>query len=673
MPPKGPPRKPLLYQKPLANILPKPSSMSRAGVFSSSSDDGHDISPPTSTERNSPTQPPSEEAELSTSVAPEWAHAGVRVPTMDSYAPAPAVPALAPFVFGNWPSYLSLTSLEVGAASPIDSMFWDQRLGYDQRLAYEQVDMQAYYSMYGAVNEIQQDSSEPPLMSTPRSHQVPAASHSSEHMLSWQTGTDGYDSAYTRSCPTYTPLALEENSAYSQSHAVNSLGSAPPAMTQSEAGTWDTEPSGNMREAPVSFIFTQQTPSSIAVPINHRVTGDAWRGYSGTGMPGPSNDHLPVSTPLRHSQELQQSPVKAGSEPSTSLEHERPRKRRRVTLEFRVRLVQKETTSKISPSATMAQAPNLPGRLRQILSEKDWRDPTKSGSAMERLEKLHSRFQGRGELNHDHLKASSISLDNAKRLEVDWYSPMNKIFDLEGMPYDDPTKAPESATEAQELKHLNSEWRQRQNNHIKSMILLLEAFPGLIMRQGTKVPKLGEDQGDNQVYKNYLSFPFIDDQVDTSRPDLPTLLLEQDIEPDDDFVTSDTTSEVSSSAEEPTNRIPEVDGRKRKSTDKVTNKTAPKFSKAATRPEKQLSADHSKTPASRRRNRASLKPEIIYAHFESNPEVPETTISTPRSRTIDLNASRNQKALCLLVLSLMVLVLLLRWFLKTPTPTPTFI
>lgn len=334
MPPKGPLRKPHMHQVQLPKIVPKPPSMSRAGVFKSSSSDDNDISPPTSVEKNSPAQTPAEEAELSTSVAPGWAYAGVRVSTIESYAPAPSVAAPAPFVLGRSPSYPSLTSLEADAASPMfDSMFWDQRLGYNQRLAYEQVDMQANSIIYEAVDEIQQDFNEPSLMPTPRSHQVPAVSHGSEHMVSWQTETDGYDSAYNRSYPTYTPLALEENSAYSQPYAVDFPGSAPPAMIQSEAGAWDTEPSGNMRGAPVSLTFTQQTPSPIAVPVNNQVTGDAWRGYSGTGMPGPSNDHLPVPTPLRHNQELQQFPVKAGSEPSASHAHEPPRKRRRVTLQ----------------------------------------------------------------------------------------------------------------------------------------------------------------------------------------------------------------------------------------------------------------------------------------------------------------------------------------------------
>ncbi|KAG9649631.1 hypothetical protein KCU64_g9365, partial [Aureobasidium melanogenum] len=173
-------------------------------------------------------------------------------------------------------------------------------------------------------------------MPTSRWQQVPVASHSSEHMVSWQTDTYGYDTAYTRSYPTYTPLALEENSAYTQPLLAEPLGSAPPAMIQSQAEAWDTEPSGTTRGALVSFTFTQQTPSSIVVPVNNQVIGNAWRGYSGTGMPGSSNDRLQAFTPLRYSQELQQSPVNAGFEPSTSLEHERIRKRRRVTLQYPV-------------------------------------------------------------------------------------------------------------------------------------------------------------------------------------------------------------------------------------------------------------------------------------------------------------------------------------------------
>ncbi|KAH0377785.1 hypothetical protein KCU92_g9050, partial [Aureobasidium melanogenum] len=354
MPPKGRLRPPHMRNVEPPKIFPKPPSMSRAGVFSSSSDDDHDISSPASVERSPPTQPPVEEAEILTSVAPGWAHAGVQVPTMDSYAIAPSVAAPAPFVFGNSPSYPSLTSLEADAASAMfDSMFLGPGRGYDQRLAYQHhagQTQQVRHSMYGAMDEIQQDFNESPLMLTSQSQQVPVASHSSEHMMSWQTEINGFDSAYNRFYPTYTPLALEENSAYSLPYGANFRASAPPAMTQFEAGAWDTEPNGNMRGAPVSFIsqhtpsssgnmrgvpvsFTQQTPSSIVVPVNNQMIGHAWRGYNGTGMPGPSNDHLPAPTLFRHSQELQQSPVNASSGPSASLAHEPPRKRRRVTLQ----------------------------------------------------------------------------------------------------------------------------------------------------------------------------------------------------------------------------------------------------------------------------------------------------------------------------------------------------
>ncbi|KAG9513836.1 hypothetical protein KCV07_g8544, partial [Aureobasidium melanogenum] len=354
MPPKGRLRPPHMRDVEPPKIDPKPPSMSRAGVFSSSSDDDHGISPPASVERSPPMQPPVQEAELPTLVAPGWAHAGVRVPTMNSYAIAPSVVAPAPFVFGNSPSYPSLTSLEADAASAMfDSMFLGQGRGYDQGLAYQHhagQTQQVRHSMYGAMDEIQQDFNESPLMLTSQSQQVPVASHSSEHMMSWQTEINGFDSAYNRFYPPYTPLALEENSAYSQPHYADFRASAPPAMTQSEAGAWDTESSGNMRGAPVSFIsqytsipsgnmraapvsFTQQTPSSTAVPVNNKAIVVAWSGYSGTGMPGPGNDHLPAPTLFRHSQELQQSPVNVSFEPSASLMHEPPRKRRRVTLQ----------------------------------------------------------------------------------------------------------------------------------------------------------------------------------------------------------------------------------------------------------------------------------------------------------------------------------------------------
>ncbi|KAG9668972.1 hypothetical protein KCU99_g7022, partial [Aureobasidium melanogenum] len=333
MPPKRPPRPAHMRDVEPPKIAPKPPFMSRAGVFDSSSSHDNDTSPPTSIEENSPTQPPPEEAEFSTSVAPGWAHAGVRVPTMDSHAITPSVAAPALFVFGDTPSYPSLTSLEADAASAMfDSMVLGQGRGYDQRLAYQQVDMQVRHRMYGAMDGIQQDFNESPLMPTSRSQQVPVASHSSEHMMSWQTEFNGYDSAYNRFDPTWTPLALEENRAYSQPHDADFRASAPPAMTQPEAGAWNTEPSGNMRGAPMSFI-SQQTPSSTVVPVNNQAIVVAWSGYSGTGMPGPGNDHLPAPTLFRHSQELQQSPVNVSFEPSASLMHEPPRKRRRVTLQ----------------------------------------------------------------------------------------------------------------------------------------------------------------------------------------------------------------------------------------------------------------------------------------------------------------------------------------------------
>ncbi|KAH0361034.1 hypothetical protein KCU65_g8983, partial [Aureobasidium melanogenum] len=739
MPPKYPPRKSLMHGKELAKIAEKPSRMSRAGVFAcfypfsddeedeEEDDDNHDISPPASTERRSPTQTPEgeEEAVTPTPVVPGWAHAGFQVPTMGSNAPAP--PVAPPALLNNGylpPSFPSMPLGPDAASGSYNQMVWDQALGYYQRLAYERFEMQTSNIMPGAVNDTQRPSTEPSLSSASTSHEVPADSNSPEDLLKRQTATDGYGSAYAQPRPAYTRLALGENSTYTQPLPAGSytfIGSAPLAMSQPHAWAWSTRSSGNVWEAPVSFA--QQTPTSATMPVNNQLVN-----YYGSGMPGPSNNHLPAPTPLMHRQELQQSPLDTG--------------------------------------LTMAQSSNLPKRLLKILSEKDWRDTTKSGSAMERLETLHSKFQRHGEFNHHHLKvisdlwnkhglkfasaqkpwdplfwfaqfyswiythrpenedtphkrlfvgtllekgnrveiwvgissrlqffdgpgpnSSPRSLDVSTRLEVEWYEPLNELFDLELMPYDNPTKTPGSATKNEEFQYLtykNSGWRQRQNNHIKCLILFLEAFPGLIMREGAEISKdPAEDQGEQQVYKTHPSFPFLDDEVDTSRSDLSTLLLEQENIPEHESVTLDSASiETDPPPRRRFTRISWIE-RKRKGT-----------AKATTRPSKQLStnANTTTTPTAQESStdiRSSLRsceptstPDVSETSpsFEATeptpaPEVPTTIISTPKSRTNDLNTSRhldgNHKALYLLRFSLLVLIVLPHWLSKTPTPTPT--
>ncbi|KAG9699386.1 hypothetical protein KCU95_g1715, partial [Aureobasidium melanogenum] len=335
MPPKLPLRRPHLDKKELPEIAAKPSWMSRAGVFASFSfsdddeeegddDDDHDISLPAPVVESSPTRTTAEEEEeeLPTPVAPGWAHAGPREPTMDSYAPGPSVSA--PALFTGSSNFSSMPLGPGAASESFDRMFWNQALEYDPRLAYGQVDMQASNIVNGAVNEIQQLSSLPPLISTSRRHQVPVDGLSPEQMRFWQIATHRYRSACPQPCPTHTFPDIGQNSPYARLLLADIdpvLGSAPPAMSQPRARTWNTGSSVNMWEAPMSFA--QQAPTSAAMPVNNQVVN-----YYGSDIAGPSNNHLPAPTPLMHRQELQQFPVVVDFEPPGSLAYERSRKRR---------------------------------------------------------------------------------------------------------------------------------------------------------------------------------------------------------------------------------------------------------------------------------------------------------------------------------------------------------
>lgn len=274
----------------------------------------------------------------------------------------------------------------------------------------------------------------------------------------------------------------------------------------------------------------------------------------------------------------------------------------------------------------MTESLTLPTRLREILSEKDWRDPTKSGKAMERLEKLHMEYQQHGEFNRNHLNAierayqkrdltvvdrnkpwapllwysqfyswyyeanprntqgrlfigeisinnrvveiwacvssklqfftgagpasERISLNKVTRLEMEWYWPLNELFDFEDMPLADlnALSSPAIRDDNQDLTDDNADWYKRQNNYIKALIFLLEAFPGLIMKKAPAISESGEIPKDVQVYNEYPLFPFLDDRVDETRPDLSTYLLLSEIMPEYDFMTAVMSSAGSSSA-----------------------------------------------------------------------------------------------------------------------------
>lgn len=391
----------------------------------------------------------------------------------------------------------------------------------------------------------------------------------------------------------------------------------------------------------------------------------------------------------------------------------------------------------------MAQPVNLPEHLRQILSEKDWRDPTKSGKAMERLGMLHDEHHEEfGDFSRNHLEAindvwtkksvkfsgawkpwaplfwfiqchpwfftydpesdhrsrkrllvgtllnqeiwacissriqffkgsgpgsNSINLDKDTRLEIEWYEPLNKLFDLEGMPYDDPTKIPGSTTNAQKesfLKDKGSKWDDRQNNYLKSLIFLLEAFPGLIMEMTPGASKPGEEIG--QVYKEFVSFPSIDidEQVDTSLPNPSIFLLEQNDTAEQDSMTAVRTSGRSSSAEKSTTRSSEIGTREEQTTNRATTKTSKRFDTIESPGDKKSLENRNSSSAiiaataQDRKTQARLEQES--SEPTSSPEHLHSSLSAP-----------NKLFLILLALSLLPLSLLLHWLLKTPAPTPT--
>jgi len=253
----------------------------------------------------------------------------------------------------------------------------------------------------------------------------------------------------------------------------------------------------------------------------------------------------------------------------------------------------------------------LPESITQILADKEWSDPSRSGLSTTRFRDLYHKFKREGEINVNHLhalrhalptrdladndcnrpwiplfwfvqfnswyyqhhienpgdtqkrlfvgtikvpsgqipiwacggpssqffsgpgpEAVAIEMDMYKRCLIDWYAALNELFDFSEMPYDDPTKPAETSTPAQKYLYLTNEdsgWDVRQDNYIKALIRILEAYPGLIME---KAPNQIRWIWDVQVYKGLPKFPFISDEVDSSQPDLATLLEQKDSQPE---------------------------------------------------------------------------------------------------------------------------------------------
>jgi hypothetical protein len=65
-------------------------------------------------------------------------------------------------------------------------------------------------------------------------------------------------------------------------------------------------------------------------------------------------------------------------------------------------------------------------------------------------------------------KAKSIKMDKFNRRWIKWYEPLNELFDLVGMPLDDPIRHDGRSTDAQRLNYLtnvDSRWDYRPSGY----------------------------------------------------------------------------------------------------------------------------------------------------------------------------------------------------------------
>lgn len=123
--------------------------------------------------------------------------------------------------------------------------------------------------------------------------------------------------------------------------------------------------------------------------------------------------------------------------------------------------------------------------------------------------------------------AGLLKMDTYNRRLTKWYHPLNEFFNLGRMPHEDPTKYPGSETPEQKLWYLSNAdagWGIRQDNYIKALICVLEAYPGLIMTRASNQIVWTKDV---QVYTGLPKFPFVDEEVDSGQPDLATLLKQK--------------------------------------------------------------------------------------------------------------------------------------------------
>ncbi|THW04494.1 hypothetical protein D6D24_10525 [Aureobasidium pullulans] len=97
-----------------------------------------------------------------------------------------------------------------------------------------------------------------------------------------------------------------------------------------------------------------------------------------------------------------------------------------------------------------------------------------------------------------------------------WYWPLQKLFRLGDFPkkdFSDKKEEDYGTTYALNSKQFtrNGKWDDHQNDHIKAVILLIHAFPGLIMKKSLVSPNIV-----HQIFPDFSKFPFLADGVPSS-------------------------------------------------------------------------------------------------------------------------------------------------------------
>ncbi|THX29861.1 hypothetical protein D6D11_10038 [Aureobasidium pullulans] len=104
------------------------------------------------------------------------------------------------------------------------------------------------------------------------------------------------------------------------------------------------------------------------------------------------------------------------------------------------------------------------------------------------------------------------------RMCMTWYWPLQKLFRLGDFPkkdFGDKKEEDYGTTYALNSKQFtrNGKWDDHQNDHIKAVILLIHAFPGLIMKKSLVSPNIV-----HQIFPDFSKFPFVADVITPAIP-----------------------------------------------------------------------------------------------------------------------------------------------------------